>query len=148
MFNYFKPARSEAQKESPEVKILCDFDSILSTSVGFKFKGKVYTLNPVDVESYMKLTLAYRDILQIGEMRAKGIALTEDEVYIKYFNLIHPLTPELPYEDVKKMPFVLLNKLINLILKQLAGDPELYDNLDEKKNPLTQSYGTEIVPGR
>ena len=137
MLNYFKPTRAAEKPEDTDVKIVCDFDAMISQSVGFKFQNRFYKLSNVDVKNYMEVTLAYRDLLQMASSRSEGIVMTQDEIYMKYFNLIHPLVPDFKYESIKKLPFVLLNQLVTLILRQLAGDPELFKgNSEEKKNPL------------
>src|SRR6266478_4091918 len=135
----FKAARSNAQEESPPMKIVCYFDSLLTERVGFKFKNRQYVINNVDVENYMQITVAYNHLIEMVGNRSEGHALPEDDVYQKYFDLVHPLVPDFSYEDLKKLPFVLLNQLVNLILRQIAGDPSLYetDKKGEKKNPLT-----------
>lgn len=129
----FKPARTNA--EDPNMKILCDFDALVSQTVGFKFKGRNYLVKNVDVENYMQVTLAYRNLLEMVQSRSQGASLEENEVYQKYFDLVHPLVPDFTIEDLKKLPLVLLNQMMNLIFRQLAGDPSLFDK-DEKKNPL------------
>lgn len=132
----FRPARTQAQEPTGSMKIICDFDALVSEKVGFKFKNKQYVVNNVDVENYMQITLAYRNLMQMIEERSKGTSLGEDDIYQRYFDLVHPLVPTFSYEELKQLPFVLLNQLVNLILRQIAGDPSLYDKKDEKKNPL------------
>ncbi len=137
MFNHFKPAR--AAERHDDIKILCDFDALLTTSVGFKFHGKHYKLENIDVENYMKITVAYRELMLMLETRAKGTSVVDTlNVYKTYYNLVHPLCPDFSIEDLQKMPFVMLNKLIQLILAQIAGDPAIYNDSTEKKNLLNQ----------
>lgn len=137
MFNLkLKPARTQAES-TPPTKIVCDFDALLSESVGFKFQGRTYTVASLDLENYMQVTLAYKSLVDMIELRSTGQPMTYEEVYGKYYDLIHPLVPDFTYESLTKLPFNLLNHLMNLILKQIAGDPSLLD--PEKKNSLIQS---------
>ncbi len=136
MFTKFKPTR--AAERHDDIKILCDFDALLTTSVGFKFQDKHYKLENVDVENYMKITVAYRELMIMLEDRSKGTVVDTFHVYKTYYNLIHPLCPDFAYEDLQKLPFVMLNKLIQLILAQIAGDPEIFSTSTEKKNLLNQ----------
>lgn len=125
------------QAQDLSMKILCDFDALVAEKVGFKFKNQLYELHVVDVENYMQITVAYRNLIQmISDRSEASVSLTEDDVYQRYFDLVHPLVPDFLFEDLKKLPFVLLNQLVNLILRQIAGDPSLYEKKDEKKNPL------------
>jgi len=130
----FKPARAQAEP-IPQMKIVCDFDALVGEKIGFKFKNKYYLINNVSVENYMQITLAYRNLLEMVTSRSQGDTLPQNEVYHKYYDLIHPLVPDFEFEDLKSLPFFLLNQLIQLVMRQLAGDPGLYDK-DEKKNPL------------
>ena len=136
----FMPARAQAQHDQiPDVKIVCDFDSVLSQRVGFKFQGRVYQMEPVTVENYMKVTLAYRDLLDMAQGRAQGVAMKQDEIYLRYFELIHPLVPEFSYETLKQLPFTALNQLINLVIKNLSGDNSYLNKQEvEKKNTSNQ----------
>jgi hypothetical protein len=130
MLTRLRPTRTEAQES---VKIISDFDSLLTEQVGFKFRGKIHVLNPVDVKNFMQITIAYRNLLQMIEARSEGSSLTDDEVYQKYYDLIHPIVPSITYAEMRAMTLVMLNNLINLVFRQLSGDPSLYEK-DEKKN--------------
>lgn len=131
-----RPARTEHE---PQVKIISDFDSILSEQVGFKFHGKVHVLRPVDVKNFMKMTLAYQNLLKMIQDRSEGTPLTSDEVFEKYFELISPIVPSIRYPDIRSMTLVMLNNLVNLVFRQLSGDPSLADST-EKKNSLNLSF--------
>lgn len=137
MIHTLRPTRFEAQSEG--VKIVSDFDALINEKVGFKFNNKIYVLKPVDLENFMILTLAYQDIVKMVSDRSQGKEMTQDEVYECYFRFIHPLVDEFTYQDLRALPIVLLNNLVNLIMRQLAGDPTLYSEKDpntQKKNPL------------
>ena len=127
-----KPARPEYE---PQVKIISDFDSILSEQVGFKFRGVTHILKPVDVKNFMKMTLAYQNLLKMIQNRSEGNPLTEDEVFERYFDLISPIVPSISYPEIRGMSLVMLNNLVNLVFRQLSGDPTLHETA-EKKNPL------------
>lgn len=135
MFTKLKPARTQAGSPTPTT-IVCDFDALMSASVGFKFQNKTYRLATLDLENYMQVTLAYKSLMEMISQRAEGQQLDMENVYSKYYDLVHPLAPTFAYEDLKKLPFPLLNHLMNLILRQIAGDPSLFDGTDEKKNSL------------
>lgn len=139
MFTKLKPTRTAATatEETPaNVKLVCDFDSLLSATVGFKFEGKTYIVNALDLENYMQVTLAYKNLTEMIQSRADGQVLTSDDVYQKYYDLVHPLCPTFSYESLKRLPFAMLNHLMNIMLRQVAGDPELFSKTDEKKNSL------------
>lgn len=135
MFSRLLPAR----EKHPTVKILSDFDKMVSESVGFKFHGKVYVMKPVNVGNFMSVTLAYQGIIQMMSDRSEGKGLNDEDVYLKYFDLISPIVPEITFAEVRSMTLVVLNQLINLIYRQLAGDPSLYSDVEKKKflNPPT-----------
>lgn len=137
MFTKLKPARTQAESPTPTT-IVCDFDSLMSESVGFKFQNKTYVVAALDLENYMQVTLAYKRLMEMISQRSEGESLDMETVYGKYYDLVHPLAPTFAYEDLKKLPFPLLNHLMNLILRQIAGDPTLFDGSSspEKKNSL------------
>lgn len=134
MIHKFMPARAEVEEP---IKILSDFDALIAQKVGFKFHGKVYVLNAVNVENFMSMTLAYQELLKMVGDRSQPTSIEDNEIYEKYFNLINPIVPDFSYADLRSLPVVLLNNLVNLVLRQLAGDPKLYENQDssQKKNP-------------
>jgi hypothetical protein len=136
MLTKLKPTRSEAKDDN--IKILCDFDALVNERVGFKFKDKTYVVNNMSVENYMQLTLAYKKLVEMINARAEGEILDEEEIYQRYYNLINPLVPDFTFADLRSLPFILLNQLISLVLRQIAGDPALFDKETQKKNPLNQ----------
>jgi hypothetical protein len=134
MFQNFKPARSAA--EAPQnMKVLVDFDGFIDKSIGFKLKGKYYIINNITVENYMKVTLAYKNLLDVMSKRSNGEETDHEDVYETYFQLVSPLVPELTFAELSALPFPGLNQLLTLILRQIAGDPELAKEIEEKKNP-------------
>jgi hypothetical protein len=128
-----KPARTEAE---PGVKILLDFDALLKRRVGFKMHGKTYIINDIDVGNYMEVTAAYRDIVEIVSKRSQGEEVDRDEIYERYYKLVHELCPEFSYADLRALNFSGLNHLLSLIFRQIAGDPALTADDAQKKNPL------------
>lgn len=127
-----RPARTQALDS---VKILSDFDSMVTEEVGFKFMGKIHILKPVSVENFMRITIAYRKLIDMLQKRSQGEALTDKEVFQRYYDLIHPIVPTIQIDQIESMTLVMLNNLVNLVLRQISGDPTLYDS-DQKKNPL------------
>lgn len=127
------PSRSQAQDP---VRIISDFDSLLTEQVGFKFQGKIHKLTQVDVRNFITVTLAYQKLIQMMSERSEGSELTDQDVYQKYFDLIHPIVPTISFAEMRGMTLVMLNNLVNLVIRQIAGDPTLYEKKsDEKKNP-------------
>lgn len=126
-----KPARTQA--EAP-ISVIADLDALTEEKVGFKFKGKIYVLNPVTAEEMMQMELARVKLLTMLNYKAEGLILENDEVYERYYELIHPIVPELPYAELRVMSVMVLNSLMTLVMRQLTGDPTLY----EKKKRLNQ----------
>lgn len=134
MISRLMPSRTAHQDS---VKVICDFDSLLNADVGFKFQGKTHKLNPIDVKNFMQVTVAYRSLLEMLSKRSEGSDLTEQDIFQAYFDLIHPIAPTISFAEMRGMNLVMLNNLVNLVFRQIAGDPSLYETESaEKKNPL------------
>lgn len=134
MIHKFKPARSEAMEEP--IKIISDFDALIAQKVGFKFNGEIYEIQPVDVENFMKVTMAYQNLLKMFENHHESPIEDDNTIYEAYFALVQPLVPKFKWADLRSLKILQLNALMNLILRQLSGDPSLYGDSQEKKNPL------------
>lgn len=115
------------------VKVISDLDDLVSEDVAFVYKGKTYVLNPVTAEDMMKMEVARAKLVLMLTGRADGLALPPDEIYERYFELISPIVKDLTYPDIRSMNVVQLNALLNLVFRQLTGDPELYG---EKKKTM------------
>jgi hypothetical protein len=152
-----KPARTE---HTGSMKVICDFDALVNERVGFKFKNKYYAINNLTVETYMQVTLAYKNLYEVTQKRAKGTEYDQEKIYQIYFDFIHPLVPDLTYADLRQLSFVLMNQLISLVLRHVAGDPDLFNKDLEKKtlvelpetsksswSPLLRSF-VNIIRGR
>lgn len=121
-----RPARSQAEAEKP-ISVIADLDALTEEKVGFKFHGKVYVLRPVTAEEMMNMELARIKLVTMLQAKGDGLLLNSDEVYERYFELINPIVPDLPYAELRAMSVMVLNSLLSLVMRQLTGDPTLYE---------------------
>jgi len=125
----FLPAR---QKEDlTHLKIVSDFDKLVSEPVGFKFLGRVWKIKPVTNEIFMQVTLQYGKL--VGFLQGEG-ELQGDALFEEYLKFIHPVCPEFKLEDLKKMNMPQLNALIGLIMKHLTGNVYSEANASTEEN--------------
>lgn len=129
-----------AQKQDEKVSLISDLDALVSEKVGFKLNGVVHVLNPVTAEQMMVMELARIKLVHMLNERIDGLALSGDDVYERYFEFISPIVPSLSYPELRTMTVAQLNNVLNLVFRQLSGDPTLYEN-SQKKNPQTQLRG-------
>lgn len=120
------------------VSLIADLDAFKSEKVGFKFNDVVHILKPVTVDQMMEMELARVKLVHMLRERSDGLPLSGDDVYQRYYDFIHPIVPSLTYAELRAMNVVQLNNILNLVFRQLTGDPTLYS---EKKNPLIPIRG-------
>jgi hypothetical protein len=120
------------------VSLIADLDAFKSDKVGFKFNNVVHILRPVTVDQMIEMELARIKLVHMLNERLNGLALSGDDVYQRYFDFISPLVPSLTFPELREMTVIQLNNLLNLVFRQLSGDPTLYT---QKKNPLIPIRG-------
>lgn len=125
-----RPARTQAEAQKP-VSVIADLDAFTEESVGFKFQGMIYVLKPVTAEEMMNMELARIKLVTMLQAKGEGLFLSSDEVYERYFELINPIVPDLPYAELRAMSVMALNSLLSLVMRQLSGDPTLYEKKKE-----------------
>jgi hypothetical protein len=125
-----RPARTQAEAERP-ISVIADLDALTQEKVGFKFHGKIHVLNPVTAEQLMEMELARVKLVTMLNARAEGLVLSSDEIYQRYFDVVHPIAPTLTYAEIKSMDVMTLNSILTLVMRQLTGDPTLYQKKKE-----------------
>lgn len=127
----------QIQNPQEPVSLIADLDALISEKIGFKLNGQIHVLQPITAEQMMEMELARVKLLAMLNARGDGLALDGNEIYERYFEVIHPIVPTLEFAELLTLKVVQLNNLLTLVFRTLAGDPTLYDD-SQKKNPLSQ----------
>lgn len=135
------PTRNQSR---PNVQVIADFDDLIAQPIGFKVFGKVYEIQPVTTETFLKVANALGQVQNLLSERAQGREIKDQEVYDHYFQFITPLCPDMTKDELKKLALPQLNALITLIIQHMTGrtpqTPKPVEAEDaEKKNSKQMS---------
>lgn len=132
-FMNLKPARTQAQGE---ISFIADLDKFRDKSVGFVLNGQTHILQPITGYDLVNIEIARITLLQMMTDETNGkTASTDTEKYEKYYEMIHPLAPQITFAEVTTLNATQLNQILSLIQRQIQGDPTLYDGLKKKLQP-------------
>jgi hypothetical protein len=123
-----KPARTFSE---PRIKIITDLDALVSNSIGVKLGGKVYRINPVDTETFMKLSANLSAIQKILDKREKGEEIFDAEVYEVYTDFIQSVCPDITLSVLKSCTLAQINALVVTITKHMMGGTQNEMQSDE-----------------
>ena len=136
MLSKFLPARAKKQ-EGP----VTDLDAIVAESVSFRFKGKIHTLHPVDMETFLKFTNAQSTLMRT--LNDKENVLTPQALAEKYFEVINPLCSSIQLKDIMDMEQVQIAALYQLIIDMVTG--QVPGENDKKKRQKINIYDSVRV---
>lgn len=126
------PARS-----AKDMSLILDLDDLITKPVGFRFRGKIYRVEPVSAETFMELSQALSEAGSLLEAAKVGGIMAMDEVYEAYQKFVSVLVPTFTVSILKEMQLPQVHALINLIIKHATGQPmDLNGELEKKKMML------------
>lgn len=122
------PSRAQAQ----DTQVVADLDDLIARPVGFRFRGRVYQLAPVSTRKFMEMANLLGEIQTMIKSQSEGAGITENEIYQAYHRYISVLCHQFTTEMLKSMTLPQVHALLNLVIKQVTGQPMNLDT-DEKK---------------
>jgi hypothetical protein len=131
VLKHFMPTR-----DAVTPSVVADLDKLIAEPVAFKFQGKVYTLEPVSTRIFMQLADSLGKAQALVKAQVAGESVTSDEIYLTYVDVVKPLCPEFGIEVLKKMTLPQVHALINLVMKQVTGQPMNLDESEKKKRTV------------
>jgi hypothetical protein len=131
-----RPARTQAK----DLGVILDLDDLLTKPNGFRVHGKLYKVNAVDTQTFMRLAEILGEVQTlIRELGTRDVS--ENEIYEKYHEYISVLCPEFTMEALRKMQLPQVHGLINLIIKQATGQPMNLDDFSPEKKKTSRLTG-------
>lgn len=102
-------------------KPFVDLDALVEESVQFKFKGNIYTLKPMSIETFMKFNNAWWELQQL----IKQDKISSEEGMNISVSLIKSVCDDLPEEKIRKeMSVIQIAGLVQLVIEKVtARDP-------------------------
>jgi hypothetical protein len=127
-----------ARTEKKPLKIIADFDALISEPIGFRFHGKEYEIKPVDTETFMRVAKALQEIQDLLSQRTQGTEVDNEKVYDAYHKFLSPLCPSITLKDLNSMALPQIHALKNLIIRHMLGDTaeQMQGEKSEKKKSL------------
>jgi len=125
LFN-LKPARPE------NIPVVSDLDAMVSSSVPFRFMGKVHHIKPITVLEFYQYTQALAKLLEIKD----GDKISGEELVDLYFNLFKTVCDTITHTDIEKMSTSQAAALFALTLDCVTGKSQGEYGEDVKKKPI------------
>jgi hypothetical protein len=125
MISRFLPSRAKAKGP------IVDLDAIVAEPHYFRFKGKIYKVNPVELEAFLKFTNAQATLMR--SLNDKDALLSWKELAQRYADVISPLCPDISVEMIMDMQQAQVAALYQLIIDVVTGD---IDDGEGKKKRL------------
>lgn len=112
------------------VRVVADLDSLIAQPVGFRFKGRVFQIQPVTTRQFMQLADVLGEIQKVTDEQKAGKKIHDEEVYEMYHKYISVLCPEFTLDMLKSMTLVQVGAVMALIMKHATG---MTDDVEKKK---------------
>lgn len=112
-------------------RIVADLDAIKAEPVGFYLHGKEFTIQPMDVISFMSMLDGYMNLMDLKKVEN----ITPEQLVDRYFDCFSKAIPQLTKKDVSDMTQQQCAALYELVMDTITGKV-----FAEKK----KSYGQTI----
>lgn len=110
-------------------KPFTDLDALVEESVSFKFKGNVYTLKPMSIETFMKFSNAWWNLQET----IKQETISSEESMNISVDLIRSVCDDLPEELIRtQMSVVQVAALIQMVIEKVTGRDSSDEELKKK----------------
>src|SRR5215469_12064866 len=93
------PARAQAQEPS----MIIDLDDLMSKPVAFRYKGVLYTVQPVSTRTFLELSDNLAKAGHLLTLQKLGEAVTQSQIYEAYHRFISVLVPDFSIKTLEKM---------------------------------------------
>lgn len=119
---------------APEVSVVVDLDELTRRHVGFRWKGIIYQIPPLEFETFLRVM---NQCAVLDELRTSK-KLSEEQLTTAYFQLFvqMQITPAIKRQDIKTMHHTQIAALFNLIVEVIMGKAQVDY---EKKSLQAQS---------
>jgi hypothetical protein len=118
-----------------DLSMVVDLDDLIAKPVGFRFRGRLYRVEPVSAERFMRVSGALAEAAALLE-QAKTESVSQDQIYEAYHQFIGALVPDFQVDVLKDMTLPQVHGMINLLIKQVTGQPMMPGGLEKKKMSL------------
>lgn len=135
MMSKLWPARTKHQGP------IVDLDKIVSEPCYFRFNGKIWKVNPVKLEAFLKFSNAQQVLLKM--VNDKETVMPWRDVAQVYVDVISPLCPQITIDHIMEMQQVQVAALYQLIISVVSGD---VDDGDDKKKRLKIPIHESVRP--
>lgn len=100
------------------VQVLTDLDRIISTPVGFRWKGRIHQIKPMSNEVFLSVL---RDLARIHEVNRSGMKQDNEKMLRVYAALFMDVCDTITYDDVKEMLPAQVTALFSEIMDCVKG---------------------------
>lgn len=113
----------------PDVKMVTDLDRMISDPVGFRWKGKVHKIKPMNNETFLRVL---NELAKMEKFSRVGSRDTQAVMHI-YAGLFATVCDTITLKDVKQMSYAQVITLYREIMACVTG--KAYFEGEEKKTP-------------
>jgi hypothetical protein len=124
-----KPARTQALGTDSVVR---DLDALIAESIPFRFKGKVYEIEPITTGNLLVILNKFAQFDKV----AKKEGLTADALIDSYLEIFSAACPTITREDIAEMNQAQCAALFQLIFDSCTGKAQ--SEREERKKKLQE----------
>lgn len=128
-------------KQHEPVEVFCDLDELISRKVGFRFKGNVYNIQPLELRQFLAVanTLARLDDLRVKKSKdERGLLNAYQDLFDK------TVEPRIVVED---MHYVQVSALFNTVLECIMGKAQVdYEKKSQIAMATVQNLAKSLTP--
>ena len=124
-----------------DMSMIVDLDDLVTRPVGFRFRGKIYRVEPVSAKTFMELSDSLAEAGRLMDLAQAGSSIEESQIYEAYQQFVSVLCPSFTIDILKDMQLPQVHALINLIIKHATGQPMRLEEITEKKKMTLKLRG-------
>ena len=128
-----RPARQAAE----DIRVVVDLDSLISEPVGFRFRGKIYQIQPVTTRQFMQMSQVLGELQSLNTAQKSGTEVHEETINAAFHRYVSAICPELTMELLVSMTLAQRGALLTLILRHATGTVDQPET-EKKKTLMSQ----------
>lgn len=121
------------QSAEPETRVFVDLDRLLSDKVGFRFKGQIHYLNPIDTRTFFQVC----NEMSALDSLAKKESVTVEALIKAYIKIFESVCDTINKDMVMQMTPPQCAALLQYVMDVVRGRTERTGSEEKKKPKLT-----------
>jgi hypothetical protein len=129
----FKLTPARQAIPSDDTRVIVDLDRVVNDPVGFRWKGKVHLIKPMDTKTFLKVT---NELAGLEALRKKPEKVSQKEILLAYWKVFHAAVGTISWADIQDMTLPQIGILTSQIMECVSG--KAYADSAQKKTLESQ----------